>query len=443
MFEYLLTMGLGCLAGLFTGMLPGFGPFAAVLIMFAWLLSWDPLHIIVFYAAMLSACQYSGSISAIYFGVPGESNSLIASRVGLRFHHRGWAGETIGLVAISSLIAAMVSVLLIWGNFFLMDRLALFYSIKIQALVIVLVLLFLIVYQGNRTWLQNVWQVPLGLFVGSIGYNNIQGYSLTLGQDWLLSGISTTLVVVLCFVLPNMLRYRGQKSPVSKSRNIEFLKSIMISWKHKSSIIRGSVIGVLAGLIPGVGLSVSSNLAYAAEKKFANKQMAQLSAAEAANNSAGISCLLPLLIFGVPILASEALILAAMTTKHIIIGQDWFQTVQSASGVSNLDILLLMLILSNLVMFAVCWVLAPLLARLYSKANPDFLLVVILSVLTLTFIYDSLYNLRYLADAFAALFLIPLSVYLVQKKIDGLPLAFAFLMSDSVIRTWATLSAFF
>lgn len=443
MTEYLFTALLGCLAGLLTGILPGFGAFAAVLMLFALLSTWEPLHIMVFYATMLSACQYSGSISAIYFGVPGESNSMIASRVGYRFHHRGWGNEAIGLVAISSFIAAVISIALIWANFFLIDKLAVFYSIRSQVLIIALVLLFLTLYQGNRSWMENIWQVPLGLFLGSLGYNNIQGYTLTFGQDWLLSGISTTLVVILCFVLPNLLRYRAHTTAELVSTKIEFMTSILMAWRHRYSAIRGALVGAVAGLIPGVGLSVSSNLAYFIETRFAKKHMAQLSAAESANNAAGISCLLPLLIFGIPILASEALILAAMSTQNVMVGHAWFQQLETDSGWNKLDILLCMLILANVLMCMVCWILAPLVARLYSRINFDMVIIMILSIMTATFIYDSLYNLRYFADAAAALILVPISVYMIKRRIDGLPLAFGFLMSGPAIKTWATASAFF
>ena len=54
---------------------------------------------------------------------------------------------------------------------------------------------------------------------------------------------------------------------------------------------------------------VSSNVCDRVEKYFRNNHLSRLISAEAANNSAAITVLLPLLLFAVPIIPSEAIVL--------------------------------------------------------------------------------------------------------------------------------------
>ena len=69
---------IGILTGLVSGCIPGIGNFAALLILFPYLINLDPLQIIILYTALTTISQYIGSIPAITFGIPGESSSMPA-----------------------------------------------------------------------------------------------------------------------------------------------------------------------------------------------------------------------------------------------------------------------------------------------------------------------------------------------------------------------------
>lgn len=81
------------------------------------------------------------------------------------------------------------------------------------------------------------------------------------------------------------------------------------------------MIGCFCGAIPGVSFSISSNLAEAVEKilhkksKTTGAMLKNILSAEAANNAGAVVVLAPLLLFAIPILPSEAMVLGIVETQ--------------------------------------------------------------------------------------------------------------------------------
>jgi TctA family transporter len=87
-------------------------------------------------------------------------------------------------------------------------------------------------------------------------------------------------------------------------------------------MLRGSVIGAVCGLIPYVGCVITSNLAHWAErwKNRANSldhSLKRLSAAEAANNAAHVTSLIPFIVMGLAIQPSELVLLEVLHTQGV------------------------------------------------------------------------------------------------------------------------------
>jgi putative tricarboxylic transport membrane protein len=98
--------------------------------------------------------------------------------------------------------------------------------------------------------------------------------------------------------------------------------------KHTTGAMgRGTVLGFIAGVLPGAGASLGSFIAYAVEKKVSNKNDTfgrgdprGVAAPEAGNNAAAGGALVPMLALGVPGSGTTAVLLAMLLALDITPG---------------------------------------------------------------------------------------------------------------------------
>jgi len=93
------------------------------------------------------------------------------------------------------------------------------------------------------------------------------------------------------------------------------------------TMLRSSVIGFIAGVLPGAGASLGSFLAYMSEKsiakdksRFGHGEPRGIAAPEAGNNAAAGGALVPMLTLGVPGSGTTAVLLALLMTLNITPG---------------------------------------------------------------------------------------------------------------------------
>jgi putative tricarboxylic transport membrane protein len=96
-------------------------------------------------------------------------------------------------------------------------------------------------------------------------------------------------------------------------------------------MLRGSLVGFIAGILPGAGASLGSFLAYMSEKSIAGKDggfgtgvAKGVAAPEAGNNAAAGGALVPMLTLGVPGSGTTAVLLALLMTLNITPGPTLF-----------------------------------------------------------------------------------------------------------------------
>ena len=97
--------------------------------------------------------------------------------------------------------------------------------------------------------------------------------------------------------------------------------------RSSGAMLRSSVVGFIAGVLPGAGASLGSFLAYMSEKAiskdketFGTGNPRGVAAPEAGNNSAAGGALVPMLTLGVPGSGTTAVLLALLMTLNITPG---------------------------------------------------------------------------------------------------------------------------
>src|SRR5690606_30696361 len=115
----------------------------------------------------------------------------------------------------------------------------------------------------------------------------------------------------------------SEKSVETRAPAQYSLRSLLPRISHmnrcKGAVTLGSIMGFLVGVLPGVGATAATMLAYAAAKKlsrtpdeFGKGAMEGVAAPEAANNSAAYVSMVPMFTLGIPGSATTAIMLGGL-----------------------------------------------------------------------------------------------------------------------------------
>jgi putative tricarboxylic transport membrane protein len=169
--------------------------------------------------------------------------------------------------------------------------------------------------------------VVLGLLLGSIGLDKLTGVPrFTFGSADLTGGLSFAALAIGLFglseILLNLERTETIKAIAPK------LRELIPRWKDlrdsAPAVARGSVIGFLFGVVPGVSHVVSTFVSYAVEKRFSRHPeqfgkgaIAGVAGPETANNAVTGTAMIPLLALGIPSIPATAILLSALTIHGV------------------------------------------------------------------------------------------------------------------------------
>ena len=429
-----LTLLGGTITGIFIGMIPGLGVLAAMVIAIPLLATLQPTEIVFFYLGLIIASQFTGSMVATFFGIPGEITSIPASVAGYSLFKQGNGRDALVLAATGSLFAGCVTTLMIFLLFENLRDVTWIYSSKIYAVMMSLVVLYLIMMKKN--YLTNLFLVIIGLFLGALGQNvSLQSYSMTFNQGWLTQGLDLPIFAMLSFVFPTLLMtsFEGKKTNTIKNNNkYNVLSDSKLFCKYLVPCFRGTTIGIIAGIIPAVGTAVCSNIAWVIEKSIKPlNYRSQLISAESANNSANLISLIPVILFGLPILASEAIMIELTRSKNGNIGFEWFN--EHIGYFSRMELLCLSSILISFFMYFLSTRYAMRVINLVNKIPFYFIKFVLPICITLFLLFDLYLDHNIQIGLFTLLIGSIICFMAVKYKINTLPVLFSFLISSQFL----------
>jgi TctA family transporter len=176
--------------------------------------------------------------------------------------------------------------------------------------------------------------------------------------EWLCflrSPINNNLILISLFSVP-LLFYKTPNAVPAGSSTTQLPTWRSILPMYKKGIGHG-FLGFIVGFTPGVGVSLASNLSASIEK-YRNKfrSLSYIAAAEGANNSAAISCLIPFLFLGLPITPSELIIDQFLVSKFYRLNLDTINHMISISGdsINFITVIVTAIVLCNIVCFMLC-----------------------------------------------------------------------------------------
>ena len=304
---------LGVITGVLFGVIPGAGPFLAIATLYPLLQILDPFNILLFYISLLITSNYTNSVTAILYGIPGDAAAVTTARHGHKLFLKGKGHLAVSNNAISSTIGSVFAIILFLLFLPSIYSIFQFYNSTLQLGIICTAIVFLTLLSKQKIW-KTVSLFLFGGVLAKIGFNNTTYETWgTFNIDYLTLGIPFSAVMICLYIVPELLKFRDVEIGEQKKIN---------KFGYEPSTITstgiGSFVGFWCGLVPGVTNILGSYLSANLVKKDLNK----IAAAEAANNSGALSSLLPLIILGIPIVGSEVLIFYLIVTKGFIFSVD-------------------------------------------------------------------------------------------------------------------------
>ena len=317
----------GVFLGTLIGVLPGIGPVATVAMLLPLTFNLDPATSMIMLAGIYYGAQYGGSTTAILVNIPGKSSSVVTTLDGYQMARRGRAGPALGIAAIGSFAAGTFATLLValfsppLATIALKFQPADYFSLMVFGLIGAVVL-------ARGSLCKAIAMVVLGLVFGLVGTDVNSGtMRFTFGIPALAEGVSFVALAMGMFGIAEVvynLEQRGQERQVFTSRLGSVLPSRADLSLSKWSIVRGTALGSILGILPGGGALLASFAAYTIEKKvakpprdFGNGDIRGVAAPESANNAGAQTSFIPMLTLGVPSNPTMALMIGALTIQGI------------------------------------------------------------------------------------------------------------------------------
>jgi putative tricarboxylic transport membrane protein len=319
--------------GTLIGVLPGIGPAAGTAILIPVTVALDPTAAIIMLAAIYYGAMYGGTITSVLINTPGEAASAITCLDGYEMAKQGRAGAALAIAAIGSFIGGTIATMGLVLVALPLTRFALkfgppeFFSLMVVGLSLVTSL-------AGRSLLRALMAAVLGLLIAQVGIDPVMGAPrFTFGQMDLLDGFGIVPVVMGAFGIGEiMLNAESQSRDVFHTQVSNLIPTRKDVKDSALPIARGSGVGFLLGLIPGVGAIVPTFVSYALEKRmsktperFGTGMIEGVAGPETANNAYANAALIPLFTLGIPGSPTTAILMGAFMMNGLLPGPGLFQ----------------------------------------------------------------------------------------------------------------------
>jgi putative tricarboxylic transport membrane protein len=280
--------------------------------------------------------MYGGSITSILIRTPGEVASAVTALDGYQMAKNGQAGPALATAAVGSFIGGSLAVLgLVFLSPVLVDLSTSIGAAEYTVLLVGALALTTSLMTGSKV--KALISVLFGMCIGTIGLDAQDSVPRwTFGSIELSDGVDIALLAMALFAIPEALRHLslGERTTAKAI-------SVQRAWMNKQDLrrsiapyARGSVVGFVAGVMPGLGPTLGSFASYSLERRVAKGERRALfgrgaiegvAGPETANNAGVGGAMVPMLALAIPGSATTALLLFVFQMYGLQPGPQLFQ----------------------------------------------------------------------------------------------------------------------
>lgn len=322
----LLLCLVGCFWGTIVGVLPGLGPLAGMALLLPLTFGLDPAGAVIMLAGIFYGAMYGGSTTSILLRVPGEAASIVTCIDGHEMARKGRAGSALTIAAVGSFVGGSLSIVGLMVAAPMLAEAMLKVGPAAEAVLMATALL-VVAFVSTGPAIKTLAMVLAGLALGTVGLDQLTAAPrFMFGSLELIDGMSFVALAIGLFGISELLLSLDERlSQRPKTPTLrELLPTAAEAREAAPAVLRGSGIGFVFGLVPGVSHIVSTFVSYAVEKRlskhpeeFGKGAVAGLAGPETANNATTGAAMIPLLVLGIPAIPATAILLSALMVHNV------------------------------------------------------------------------------------------------------------------------------
>jgi putative tricarboxylic transport membrane protein len=331
--KYLIPLALGTLVGVVGGAMPGITNTMAVIMVLPFTFGLEPLQGLAAMVGVYVGGESGGLITSTLIGIPGKPSSISTTFDGFPMAKNGEPGRAVWLGIWASFWGGLLGGVFLVAATGPLARIALqfgpweFFSLFVFALSMVAGL-------TEGALLKGLLSGALGLVITVIGMDPIMSTPrFTGGTEFLRNGLPFLPVLIGIFAFAQIMTdvekmgrrdvAAGQQI-VTPDLRVSHLKVNAEILFKPFQLLWSTLVGLLIGVLPAIGGSAASVMAYDQAKKFSKTPERfgkgapeGIVASEASNNANVGGSLVTIMAFGIPGDAVTAVMLGAMTIHGI------------------------------------------------------------------------------------------------------------------------------
>ena len=232
-------------------------------------------------------------------------------------------------------------------------------------------------------------------------------------------------------VIPNLIDSYKQKYQISQIDSPPTIHT-KTEW---GSILRGTLFGIIGGMVPGVTYLASTQLSYFVENKIKqfskNRSIQAVVSSSTADNAGAVSSLYTLIWLGIPITLGESLIVYLFQKKSISLNWNTFQEsiVVGPWHLNVFVIFIIMFLIVNIAAYILSWPGRQLSIKFARSLLTSNINLVIIAVVLISIVFAALES--YSPLIFVIAFIIA-SAFGMLIKVNWIPLIIGFILQDNI-----------
>lgn len=331
--DRLVFLVFGVLVGLALGLIPGIGGLTGFALLVPFTYKMDPYAAFGMLLGMHSVIATADSVTSILFGVPGHSSQATVLD-GLQMTKRGEGKRALSAAYMSSLLGGLIGAGVVAISLPFLRPVVLAIATPEMLALTVFGIAMVSALAGNAP-LKGIVAACFGILIGMIGTSAQTGQSRwTADLLYLQDGIPLVPIILGIFALPELCDLAIQRSSIASSAPASnksgMRQGVVDTLKNWFLLLRCSGLGAFLGMIPGISGAVTDWIVYGhamqttkgAKETFTKGDVRGVIAPESANNAREGGMLVPMLAFGLPGGAVQAILLGAMMVHGFVPGPD-------------------------------------------------------------------------------------------------------------------------